>query len=256
MNTRINNLLAIAAGEVGYSRWDDPEQGTKYGRWYAEQVGDSYFATNGVPYCAMFVSWVFAQAGQDMPGLPSASCSVIVRANRGTSRQVSKYDAQPGDVVLFDWDSSAGNGADHVGIVELNRGGYLQTIEGNTSKGTAGSQGNGGYVARRTRNYADVYAVYRPDYGEDEEMTTKDINAIANAVWQFPIQDVQARDRLYGMDAIQLPAIQATLSDKSDPTGRNMEYTTHDHVKWIAALLSETNQLLKDVAKQLNIELQ
>lgn len=256
MNTRVNNLLAIAAGEVGYSRWDDPEHGTVYGRWYADLVGDPYFAGNGIPYCAMFVSWVFAQAAQDMSGLPTASCRVIVSANRSTPRQVSKYQAKPGDVVLFDWDPSGKNGADHVGIVELNRGDYLQTIEGNTSKGTAGSQGNGGYVARRTRNYADVYAVYRPDYGEDDHVTTEDIKAIANAVWQFPIQDVQARDRLYGMDAIQLPAIQATLSDTSDPTGRNMEYTTHDHVKWIAALLSETNQLLKNVAKQLNIELQ
>ena len=256
MNTRINNLLAIAAGQVGYSRWNDPEQGTIYGRWYAEQVGDPYFARNGIPYCAMFVSWVFAQAAQKMPGLPTASCSVIVSANRNTSRQVSKYQAKPGDVVLFDWDPSGKNGADHVGIVELNRGDYLQTIEGNTSLGTSGSQGNGGYVARRTRSFADVYAVYRPDYGDDKQVTTEDINAIANAVWQFPIQDVQARDRLYGMDSIQLPAIQAALADTSDPTGRNMEYTTHDHVKWIAALLSETNQLLKDVAKQLNIELQ
>ena len=253
MNTRINNLLAIAAGQVGYSRWNDPEQGTIYGRWYAEQVGDPYFARNGIPYCAMFVSWVFAQAAQDMPGLPTASCRVIVSANR--NRQVSKYSANPGDIVLFDWGPSRDNVADHVGIVELNMTDYLQTIEGNTSLGTSGSQGNGGYVARRTRDFADVYAVYRPDYGEVEEMTTEDINAIANAVWQFPIQDVQARDRLYGMDSIQLPAIQAALADTSDPTGRGMEYTTHDHVKWIAALLAETNETLQGIAKALNIEL-
>ena len=86
-------------------------------------------------------------------------------------------------------------------------------------------------------------------------MTTEDINSIARAVWQFPIQDVQARDRLYGMDSIQLPAIQAALSDTSDPTGRGMEYTTHDHVKWIAALLAETNETLQGIAKALNIEL-
>lgn len=255
MNTRINNVLAIAAGEVGYSRWDDPETGTVYGRWYADYVGDSYFAGNGIPYCAMFVSYVFAQAGQDMPGLPTASCSVIVSRNRGTSREVSKYAAQPGDIVLFDWDPSEKDGADHVGIVELNRGTYLQTIEGNTSLDTAGSQGNGGYVARRTRDFGDVYAVYRPDYGDDEQMTTDDINAIANAVWQYTIQDVQARDRLYGMDSIQLPAIQAALSDTSDPTGRGKEYTTHDHVKWIAALLADTNELVQRIAKELNIEL-
>jgi len=52
-----------------------------------------------------------------------------------------------------------------------------------------------------------------------------------------------------------LPAIQAALADTSDPTGRGMEYTTHDHVKWIAALLAETNETLQGIAKALNIEL-
>ena len=54
------DVIRIAAAEVGYSRWSDPEQGTKYGRWYAEKTGSGYYGTNGVPYCAMFVSWVMA----------------------------------------------------------------------------------------------------------------------------------------------------------------------------------------------------
>ena len=36
-----NKVLSIAAGEVGYSRWDDPQAGTKYGRAFAEKVGNS-----------------------------------------------------------------------------------------------------------------------------------------------------------------------------------------------------------------------
>ena len=31
-----SEVLRIAAGEIGYSRWTDPQPGTKYGRWYAQ----------------------------------------------------------------------------------------------------------------------------------------------------------------------------------------------------------------------------
>lgn len=158
-----NDILKVAAGEIGYNRYNDPLEGTKYGRFYAELTNSPYFGTNGVPYCAMFVSWVFDQCRQSMAGLPTASCAVIRNANRGTSREISKTNAQPGDIVLFDW---GGDGApDHVGIVEKNCGSYIQTIEGNTSSGSSGSQSNGGGVYRRTRAWSTVYAVYRPVYG-------------------------------------------------------------------------------------------
>ena len=47
------DLVDFAMGEVGYCRWDDPEEGTKYGRWYAQVTGSPYFGMSGVPYCAM-----------------------------------------------------------------------------------------------------------------------------------------------------------------------------------------------------------
>lgn len=146
-----NEVLAKAAGEIGYSRWTDPEHGTKYGRWYAEQVGSSYFGESGVPYCAMFVSWVLGQVGYT-PKFLYAYCPYIDRDFN--SRKVAKAQAQPGDIVLFDW---GGDGvADHVGFVELNKGSYLQTIEGNTSNGQ---------VKRCTRNFGTVKSVIRPEYG-------------------------------------------------------------------------------------------
>lgn len=150
----VSQVLAKAAGEIGYSRWTDPQRGTKYGRWYASKVGDSYYGESGVPYCAMFVSWVLSQCGYDFT---YAYCPYILRDN--SSRAVGKAQAQPGDVVLFDW---GGDGVpDHVGFVEANRGGYLQTIEGNTSPGSGGSQSNGGGVYRRTRSLSTVRAVIR-----------------------------------------------------------------------------------------------
>ena len=162
MSNDASSVLSVARGEIGYSRWTDPEAGTKYGRWYAEKTGEPYYGESGVPYCAMFVSWVFDRAGATCPGLPGAYCPYVERDVRNAGRAVDKRAAQPGDVVLFDW---GGDGvADHVGIVEANNGSYLTTIEGNTSSG-GGSQSNGGVVARRTRAFSSVRCVLRPTYG-------------------------------------------------------------------------------------------
>lgn len=47
--------------------------------------------------------------------------------------------------------------------------------------------------------------------GEDI-LTDPDIEKIVQKVWEFQIQSVQARDRLYGMDSIQLPGISERLA--------------------------------------------
>ena len=79
-----SDVLRIAAGEIGYSRWTDPQPGTRYGRWYAQSHG-SYYGASGVPFCAMFVSWVMSRAGQPFPGLPAA-----YRALRAVSRTLPR----------------------------------------------------------------------------------------------------------------------------------------------------------------------
>lgn len=170
MGNTATDVLKIARGEIGYSRWTDPQPGTKYGRWYAKDHG-AYYGTSGVPYCAMFVSWVFAQAGASCAGLPEAYCPYILNKARSAGKVLSnKQSAQPGDVILFDW---GGDGVcDHVGIVEKNFGSYVQTIEGNTSSGSSGSQSNGGVVARRTRSWGTVKAVVRPNYGSSSGSTS------------------------------------------------------------------------------------
>lgn len=158
-----DDVLRIAAAEIGYSRWDDPEPGTKYGRWYAQQTGESYYGQSGVPYCAMFTSWVFSKAGAECAGLPGAYCPAMLQAALDDGATVSLGSAKAGDVVYFDW--GADGESDHVGIVVANNGTYLETIEGNTSAGSAGSQSNGGVVARRTRAFGTVCGVVRPYYG-------------------------------------------------------------------------------------------
>ena len=163
--SNLENVLNYARGEIGYSRWSDPEEGTKYGRWYANMSGEAWCAANGIPYCAMFVSWC-CSGSVNWAVLPSYNCDQIrERAREAGYVLSSKYDARAGDIVLYDWNF---NGSlDHVGIVEENCGDYLTTIEGNTSTGNAGSQGNGGVVARRTRSWKYVACVVRPPYDED-----------------------------------------------------------------------------------------
>ena len=145
-------LLQVAAKDVGYYRHDDPDHGTKFGRWYAELTGDSYFGQNGIPFCAMAASYWLDKAGVPCAGLPSAYVPDIASAARKKGKTVSARDSKPGDVVCFDWD---GGLADHVGIVEKNTGTHLQTIEGNSPAG---------YVSRRTRAYSTVECCVRPDF--------------------------------------------------------------------------------------------
>lgn len=172
MATTADKILDIAKKEIGYSRWTDPQTGTKYGRWYASKVGDKYYGADGVPFCAMFVSWCFDQAGDPngCPGIPGAYCPWIVTAGKNSGQTVPVKDARKGDVVLFDW---GGDGvSDHIGFVESNNGSYLTCIEGNTT----GTNGQSGGVNRRTRAYSTVICVIRPKYGTTAGTTSTPSN--------------------------------------------------------------------------------
>ena len=178
-----DDVIAKAKSEVGYNRYNDPEQGSKYGRYYAALVGDSSYAANGVPYCAMFDTYVYNECGVKCAGLPGAYVPSIVNAVRAEGREVSKDEAQPGDYVMFDWGNDGV--ADHVGIVLENDPDTARMIccEGNTAATWAGSQSNGGCVAIRERYYHQICCVGRPYYEESEgnEMTDEQaakLNAI------------------------------------------------------------------------------
>lgn len=148
-----NDVLSIARGEIGYSRWNDPNPGTKYGRWYAQLTGQRYYGQSGVPYCAMFASWVFNKAGAKCAGLPGAYTPSMWQAAKNAGAALSnKRNCQPGDIVYFNWD---GGVVDHVGIIEKNCGSYAQTIEGNTSNGR---------VLRRTRAWSTIEGCVRPNW--------------------------------------------------------------------------------------------
>lgn len=165
-----SRVLATAAREIGYSRWTDKKRGTKYARETQPVFWprDTWLLANGISYCDLFVTWVFWKAlGKSFVtdgGLPAgASYNTDYRASKGG--RVSK-PPKPGDVLVFDWNWSTA-ATNHVGILEkvLPSGNY-QTIEGNTSTGSSGSQSNGGRVARRTRRPGQVRYVIRPNWSK------------------------------------------------------------------------------------------
>ena len=179
------DVLRIARGELGYSRWNDPQTGTKYGRWYANLVGSSYYGASGVPFCAMGASWTFDQAGVTCAGFPGAYTPTMLSAAKNAGAVLgNKKDCKPGDVLYFNWD---GGVVDHVGFCEINSGSYVQTIEFNT---------NNGEVCRRTRNWSTVEAAVRPNYGVSTNVKPstgdKSIDAVAQMVNMTDLSEKEA----------------------------------------------------------------
>ena len=151
-----DKIVEIAKAEVGFTETENNI--TKYGKWYG---------MDGQPWCAMFVSWVYKQAGLSKRVAAStskgfASCDAGLKWFVKHNKLVGVGQARAGDIVFFQFDKDPQ--PDHVGIViknntRLNR---LVCIEGNTSPDNKGSQSNGGGVYKKKRPYATVMAVARP----------------------------------------------------------------------------------------------
>lgn len=152
-------VIAVARKYATQKYKEGANNDTIFGKW---------FGLNHQPWCAMFVSYVFNEAGypnllkgsQTPKGF--ASCQIGLQWFRNKHQVVNKTEAEPGDIVFFQFDSDPM--ADHVGIVVTNNGGTLTTIEGNTVGSHSGSQANGDGVYVKTRPLNQVMAVARPKY--------------------------------------------------------------------------------------------
>lgn len=126
------DVIAVALAEVGVK--EGPNNDTKFGRWYGLKVGQNW---NHQPYCAIFVSWCYAQAGHSLPEMQAPGYSGFASANIGLDylrrkRQLTDKP-QTGDLVFFDFQQDGY--ADHVGLVlAINPDKSVVTIEGNTGK--------------------------------------------------------------------------------------------------------------------------
>lgn len=147
-------VINLANSQIGYKEGINND--TMYGKWYG---------MNNQPWCAMFVSWVFSEAGLASSVAAStrkgfASCDAGLKWFTKKNKLVPIGQAQAGDIAFFQFDNDAQ--PDHVGIVVKNNGKYLWCIEGNTAADTKGSQSNGDGVYRKKRAYSLVMAVARP----------------------------------------------------------------------------------------------
>lgn len=167
-------VLEIARAEIGYKESPSGSNKTKYGKAYG---------MDGNPWCAMFVWWVFKQAGCSelfFGGKKSAYCPTIADYYILKKQTVSKSKGQAGDIVLFDWNQN--NSSDHIGIIESrNSDGSYVCIEGNTA---VGNNSNGGQVMRRTRYQSQISWICRPKYSQKSTVkpvafTTTSTNKLA-----------------------------------------------------------------------------
>lgn len=157
-----NEVIRIAASQIGYAEAPPGSNQTKYGR---------AFGWDGVPWCVIFLWWCFRDAGETtafFAGAKTASCGTLLRWYQAQGLSVPVDEVRPGDIVILNFSHTSE--PQHCGIVEsVNHGTilYVTTIEGNTSVGD-GSQDNGGCVARKTRYRSQIVGVCRPEYKEEE----------------------------------------------------------------------------------------
>lgn len=143
----MTTALDVAAGQVGTT---DPTP-------YWNQIWPNRPA-QAVNWCAVFVSWCFAQARTPLPKMNETAvtsgyawCPDAETWAKTNGRWEST--GQPGDIVLYCWDGSGT--AEHTGIVEsVNADGSIVAVEGNTGSPTG--------VYRETRPPSVILGFIRP----------------------------------------------------------------------------------------------
>ncbi len=140
----VDEVLAIARGEIGTTEWPSGSNKVKYNTWYygREVSGAAY------PWCMAFVEWVFNAAGHALP-FKTASCSALLNWYKSYKPGCVVAKPMRGAVVIYNFG--------HTGIVDaVNADGSFYAVEGNTSSNLAGSQSNGGGVFRPLRYMSQV----------------------------------------------------------------------------------------------------
>lgn len=154
---RAEDVIRVAASQIGTI--ETPNNRTKYGVW---------FGMDGVPWCDLFQSWDFDQAAA-LPICPGKNSYTVSHAAK--FQKAGRWGKEPrvGALVFFKFPGGP-NRIHHVGIVTAIGPGWIETIEGNTSRGTGGSQRDGGGVWRRRRSSGIVGYGY-PAYDESPAPT-------------------------------------------------------------------------------------
>ena len=207
---KAETVIAIALAEEGYLEksksayqkdhqvLDSKEDGagsdnyTKYGR----DMHQLYPAVMDFPaaWCDCFVDWCFYTAF----GVSNAKAMLAGDFNDYTVRSAELYkkkkawhtsDPQPGDQIFFK--NSKTGGICHTGLVYKVSGGYVYTIEGNTSS-ALGVVSNGGCVRKKSYGltYRNIAGYGRPKYDIDPEANAVEETDDATA-WKQLVTDLQ-----------------------------------------------------------------
>lgn len=141
----MSKVIEVACPEVGTVESPKNSNKTKYGKW---------FGLDGVAWCGIFVSWCYAQAGEQLPNIGFAKGFAGCQTAVAWFKKQGKLVKVPsmGDIVFFDWNGDGRH--DHTGLfVRWIDDTHFETIEGNTS---LTNQSNGGQVMRRVRANKNV----------------------------------------------------------------------------------------------------
>jgi len=131
-----NLIIAIASAELGVREATGNNDGPRVEEYLRyTNLGKVY------EWCAAFVSWVYGQAGFEVPRNPW-SPALFPKA-----RQISKDQCRSADV--FGIYGSAVKRINHVGLVKEKQGQYIVTIEGNSNN----------RVESRRRHLRTVHAI-------------------------------------------------------------------------------------------------
>lgn len=135
-------VLAMARAQLGVHEDPPRSNRTKYGEWYG---------FNGVAWCAISLTWVFAHAGHPLPEIErnkrhtgfAYTPSAAAWAKRNGCWADKTVVPEPGWVVLWDFPGDGVNRISHTSIVKFRpTGDLLTTYDGNTNdaQGRTGGQ--------------------------------------------------------------------------------------------------------------------
>lgn len=144
------DIIALAKTQLGVTEEPPGSNNVKYNSaFYGHPV-------NGAEYmwCVVFIWWLFRELGATnlfCGGNLTASCDYVRNWAKQNNQWVTD-NYQPGDLVLFDWNTDGY--LDHIGLVIEVNGNALTTIEGNVSE----------RVGQCTRSGITMVGAYRPRY--------------------------------------------------------------------------------------------
>jgi len=147
-----SDIINVAKKEIGTVENPKNSNKTKYGKW---------FGLDGLPWCAIFVSWVYHHANCKLPNIGFTKGFAGCQTGFAYFKKQGWITDDPviGDIVLFDW--NGGGRYDHTGLfVQWVDATTFNTIEGNTS---LTNQSNGGEVMARKRKKSGVVFVHVPN---------------------------------------------------------------------------------------------